>query len=108
MTPERIAELRGTVAAIRDPFCDGSPLRLAGFLGEALDEIDRLNKLIATRPVRHRIRLNTDEWHCAHPIGCNPVTCRTVTHEIASMLREEYGPDVTVELTDDDEWVVVA
>ena len=90
MTPERISDLR-SVARYGEP---------ASFLAEALDEIDRLTALIATRPSRHRIRLSTDEWACVHPIDCD-LTCRLVTHEIASMLLDEHGADVTVELADD-------
>ena len=94
MTPERLAFLRHFVKA--------SPIAAkSAYLVEALDEIDRLNALIATRPSRHRIRLNVNEWHCAHPIDCNPLTCGVATSEIASTLFDEHGADVTVELTDD-------
>lgn len=59
---------------------------------EALDEIDRLSALVASRPPTHELRLEAFDWHGTHPIECPVAGCAVIDVGVADAMYDEFGP----------------
>lgn len=84
MSPERIAELR---AVPRPSFTND-------MRAELLDEIERLQALIASRPPTHVLHCEAGKWSAAHPIDCAVHDCAVVNEDIAYDVLLEFGEGV--------------